>query len=409
MSTPLSQFVGPILYHEHKVDIGTAEIISNPAMLEGTHEKAEYLYNITAQNPRVSTNRGFDIAVAFHPNEKLSDLEMSTIGQAVLNKLDMSNCAFVIYRHYDKPHGHFHIVTTSVDIDGKKISEYQINTRAKKAAIALEKEFSLRHTVRSKKSLTENDYQVHNYSIARAISKINPNDEILGIKASLLKDLSLVQIRNEFGLKKTDELYKHLSNKNLITKSERQSLTDEVKRLRKDGMGDIQITKTLDKKGYYARLLSTGEVVLKNPEGKYYYKLSELEKQHSFDPIKPSRKPITKDQSKEYTKRIALRYFNKSKNIEDFISKCAKANIQVSFVTYKDGKAYGINFTNTGSGIQYKGSQIGLSFSDVVNKLRSASKINTPYYPSLAKKAKRIADKFGYLLEQNDEDKKKQR
>jgi hypothetical protein len=408
VGTPLKDFLAPIMYHENKVEDGEAESIFNTLNDESPYKKAMFLNQIAGQNDKV-INKGFDIAVSFHPDERLSNDEMKAIGVAVMDRLAFHNTPFIFYRHDDKPHGHFHIVTTSVDLSGKKIKEFQINARAKQAAIELEKEFFLRQTIRAEKTSFDRDYQVFNYSVARAAVKYS-GLYIADIPVDDLYNKSIVELNSIYGREKVDLIYREFSRMGLINKSERVQLMEALRDLRKDYKSDYSLNEALQRKGYYSRILSNGEMIIKLPGGDYYYKLHEIEKFHKPLNSNSSNNTIDQDKAKDYTKRIVTRYFKSSSTLEDFIEKCGNANIQVSFNTYKDGTAYGLTFTNIGSGHSFKGSQIGLSFNELINKYDQTKGVRKePFKPSKARQARRIAKKLGYLLEQTDDDNNKKK
>lgn len=407
----LNQFYGAVYYHENKVSEGVAEKIHDTTFIQDPTQKAQFMEAITKQNPRVYKNRGFDLAVSFHPEEQISNEEMNVLAQEVLNKLDFKQCPFVVYRHNDKPHSHFHIVVTSVDINGKKIAEHQIRKRAKTTAIELEQKYSLRHTIRADKGVIKNDYMVEHYSVARAAKKYEGTLPVDGVTTDQLYNKSMTEIKKEFGPAVATELKSFFDSKGLIIKSERQQLEELLKQTRKNTYSYTGFEKELQSKGVYVRKLSNDHIVYRLPEGNYYFDDRRVSKDFTYSKLNQyfdkgrSLSAETRSKVDPYTKRMATRAYDNSKSLDQFVTELMNKGVLVQFATYNDGRAYGVSFTNIQTGQTYKGSQMGISLNDLNKKFNEGklTKGKQPsFYPRELKEANRLARKLGYLLERSE-------
>lgn len=137
---------GAVRYNEEKVANGQARLIGvhnyskdNPDELS-IRTKIAILETYAGFNQRVSSPT-LHISMAFHPSEKLDDGQLKTIGEEYMQKMGYGEQPLLIYRHEDTHHPHIHIVSVSVDIDGKKISDSNNRPRSN----AIRKEMEIRY------------------------------------------------------------------------------------------------------------------------------------------------------------------------------------------------------------------------------------------------------------------------
>ncbi|MEQ1554871.1 MAG: relaxase/mobilization nuclease domain-containing protein [Ferruginibacter sp.] len=79
---------------------------------------------ISKQNERVK-RPVLNISVSFHKNdkEKITNEKMKAIAKKILTGMGFANAQYIVVRHHDAGHPHFHIVTSRVDMDLKTISD----------------------------------------------------------------------------------------------------------------------------------------------------------------------------------------------------------------------------------------------------------------------------------------------
>lgn len=406
---PLQQFAGAFRYHEKKVGEGSAEMLVDTSYENGWKAKAEYYESIVELNPRVRTNKGFDIPVSFHPDENLSNEEMQTLAMEVANGMGYTNVPLVVYRHNDKPHHHFHVVVPSVDYNGKKIQERGNFHRAKKLSEDLEKKYALRNTIRVEKP-QEKDYQVEHYSIARAAVD-HGSLPLEGLEVAEMRDKSNAQIKLDYGKEVHDHLFNFFEGEGFQMKSEKQVLSEKLKHTLEGSNSLREYITRLKADGMYLRKLKSGHYVYKLNKGEFYFSTKkQLSTTFSERGLSNYFKEptITRDPSKEYVSRIIKKGLYKGKSLDEFVAFCAERNVHTQFLTYNDGSAYGVSFINAKSGEVYKGSEVNLPYNKLMKNYDRSFVPGQKFKPlNQLKKAASIANKLNYALNKPDEENRK--
>ncbi|GAB3789338.1 hypothetical protein GCM10028818_57720 [Spirosoma horti] len=152
---------GAVLYNEYKVAHGEARFLGgfnavayDQAKLP-VKQKINELERYARGNENISKPT-FHVSLAFHPSEKFSDHQLSEIGQNYMDRLGYGEQPYLIYRHEDTHHPHIHIVSVSVDFQGKKISDSHQQRRSNAVRQALEKEYGLVEAEKQGKELLMN-------------------------------------------------------------------------------------------------------------------------------------------------------------------------------------------------------------------------------------------------------------
>ena len=78
-----------------------------------------------------------------HPDEKLSDEQLTQIAKEYMEALGYGNQPYIVFKHNDIAREHIHIVSLRVDSRGQKINDKFEKRRSKKITDALEKRFGL--------------------------------------------------------------------------------------------------------------------------------------------------------------------------------------------------------------------------------------------------------------------------
>jgi hypothetical protein len=139
---------GLMSYNENKVKEGSAAciyahgFIAEAKQLSFTSKLHTFEYHIR-ENAKVRTN-AVHISLNFDPKEKLNDQRLQIIASSYLEKIGFKGQPFLLYRHFDAAHPHVHIVTTNIQLDGRKISLNNIGrNQSEKARKEIEIEFGL--------------------------------------------------------------------------------------------------------------------------------------------------------------------------------------------------------------------------------------------------------------------------
>jgi hypothetical protein len=140
---------GAVRYNECKVRFGQAVQLSagnfaHPGLAQtSVAYKTKTLEHLTRRNPRVR-RPCLHCALAFHPEETLSDEQLRRISAEFMNAIGYQAQPYLLYRHHDTAHPHVHVVTVSVTPDGRRISDAFLYRRVSRVRRRLEQRHGLR-------------------------------------------------------------------------------------------------------------------------------------------------------------------------------------------------------------------------------------------------------------------------
>ncbi len=114
-----------IRYHELKVEKGRAELIfAGNALKDQDHlgwsDKLYHFQRLSVRNDSIVKST-LHISLNFHHSEELSNAKMQTIALVYIQKMRLAHQPFLVYRHFDTPHPHLHIVCSGIQKNGSKI------------------------------------------------------------------------------------------------------------------------------------------------------------------------------------------------------------------------------------------------------------------------------------------------
>lgn len=108
------------------------------------HQKMERMQDLIARNERAKKSNTLHISLNFDPSEKLAEGKLTRIARAYMEKIGFGSQPYLVYQHHDAGHPHIHILTTSIQPDGKRIDTYNIGrNQSENARKELEKSFGL--------------------------------------------------------------------------------------------------------------------------------------------------------------------------------------------------------------------------------------------------------------------------
>ena len=143
-------------YNESKVANGKAVCLAAMNYLRDAEDMNFYqklggLQHHHALNERATT-KTLHVSLNFDPSEKLSDERLIAIANLYMEKIGFGDQPYLIYRHQDAGHPHIHIVSTTINDDGRRINTHNIGRNAsEKARKELEQIFGLIKAERSPK------------------------------------------------------------------------------------------------------------------------------------------------------------------------------------------------------------------------------------------------------------------
>jgi hypothetical protein len=147
ITTPYS-ILRVLNYNEKKVKKAQAECIGAGNFLLDPkdmtfYDKLDTFRNRIELNARAKTNT-MHISLNFDPSENLSKEKLTEIASEYMNKIGFGRQPYLVYQHRDAGHPHIHIVTVTIQENGKRINTYNIGrNQSEKARKEIEGSFGL--------------------------------------------------------------------------------------------------------------------------------------------------------------------------------------------------------------------------------------------------------------------------
>lgn len=139
---------GALAYNQNKVDNEDAKVLFSNRMLlneDGNFSIGECMHSFEMQMPvQLSTKKPIvHISINPHPEDVLSDQQLTDIAQEYMQKLGYGNQPYLVYKHEDIDRHHIHIVGLRVDENGKPLNDKFEHRRSKQITRELEKKYNL--------------------------------------------------------------------------------------------------------------------------------------------------------------------------------------------------------------------------------------------------------------------------
>ena len=139
---------GALGYNFKKVEKGEANILLAAELYqskEGRYTMEDVLADMEALIPKNCRTKKtvFHCSLNPHPDEKLSDEQLTQIAKEYMEALGYGNQPYIVFKHNDIAREHIHIVSLRINGEGKKFNDKFEKRRSKKITDALEKRFGL--------------------------------------------------------------------------------------------------------------------------------------------------------------------------------------------------------------------------------------------------------------------------
>jgi hypothetical protein len=140
--------LGALNYNESKVRNGDAVCVAanmfGADVNELTFEAKRQRFAEAISRNRKSKTNVVHISLNFAVEEKIDKSTLSRIADAYMEKIGFSSQPYLVYQHFDSGHPHLHILSTSIQDNGKRIQLHDIGRiRSEKARKEIEEDFSL--------------------------------------------------------------------------------------------------------------------------------------------------------------------------------------------------------------------------------------------------------------------------
>ena len=139
-----------LAYNEKKEQLGIASKLAVNNLPQGRPDLYNAIFKYYNEDVIVNQkfqNKGFHMTISPGANETMTDEKATEFISEVMKKLGMENQPYIIYKHEDTGHVHYHIVSTLVKLTGRftgmKIEEHNhfTNLRTLKTLKDLEKDY----------------------------------------------------------------------------------------------------------------------------------------------------------------------------------------------------------------------------------------------------------------------------
>ena len=139
---------GALGYNFKKVEKGEANILLAAELYqskEGRYTIEDVLADMEALIPKNCRTKKtvFHCSLNPHPDEKLSDEQLTQIAKEYMEALGYGNQPYIVFKHNDIAREHIHIVSLRIDGEGKKINDKFEKRRSKQITDALERKLGL--------------------------------------------------------------------------------------------------------------------------------------------------------------------------------------------------------------------------------------------------------------------------
>ncbi|GAA2990856.1 conjugal transfer protein MobB [Prevotella corporis] len=139
---------GALGYNFKKVEKEEASILFAQNLYlnkEGTYTMAEVFADMESLIPEKCRTKKmvFHCSLNPHPDEKLSDEQLTQIAKEYMEALGYGNQPYIVFKHNDIAREHIHIVSLRIDGEGKKINDKFEKRRSKQITDVLERKYNL--------------------------------------------------------------------------------------------------------------------------------------------------------------------------------------------------------------------------------------------------------------------------
>lgn len=143
-----SSLYGALAYNGEKINEGEGKLLASNKVFDngmGKVDMARAMADFERYLPaRMRTEKPIiHISLNPHPDDKLTDTELTDIAREYMEKLGYGEQPYVVFKHEDINRHHLHIVSIRVGQDGKRLNNDYIHRRSKRATNALEQKYGL--------------------------------------------------------------------------------------------------------------------------------------------------------------------------------------------------------------------------------------------------------------------------
>lgn len=142
-------FRGALRYNQEKVAAGKAEVLDNGFINSSERGIMKEVAMVRMQRPDLQ-KYFYHTSINFPTGENVSNDVMTKIGRDYLEANGFNQHQYIVFRHKDAGHPHFHILVNRIGYDGSVVSDSNDYQRSEKVLRDLEKKYNLTQVVGSR-------------------------------------------------------------------------------------------------------------------------------------------------------------------------------------------------------------------------------------------------------------------
>lgn len=363
-------------YQIKKIESGVARELYN-SVGDSIYNMCRNMSLVAGLNERVKLPY-IEFVLSSPVGENLPDEMFIEIAQKYMEKMGYDKSCFSVIKNEDKEHQHIHILATTIDLDGVKISDSRNWERSCKIMRELEKECGLQITEKGKSvhnnTLGESQYREYFFDNAlhKALRSHNANDRInrlldksdtfINLGLDMEKTYTNTEWKVVLGKENYNEIFEILSKSKFFNPLFKDELLSVMDRLYKDCKNVQEFRNKLEEAGYYMRLITDkgkSYYVYGIPDRSFYIKDSVLPERYRFGCMQFVGEQMSSDEQKHYLYNQIFAVLEKSAGYEDFKDQLVRHDIKLIEHLNSTG-IYGLSFalTNVESPMIFKASDI---------------------------------------------------
>ncbi|HYF66624.1 MAG TPA: relaxase/mobilization nuclease domain-containing protein [Ohtaekwangia sp.] len=144
-------FRGALRYNQEKVAAGKAEVLDNSFVNVTERNIMKEVAMVRMQRPDLK-KYFYHTSINFPKDENVSNELMIKIGRDYLDANGFNQHQYIMFRHHDASHPHFHILVNRIGYDGSVVTDSNDYQRSEKVLRHLEKKYNLTQVVGSRES-----------------------------------------------------------------------------------------------------------------------------------------------------------------------------------------------------------------------------------------------------------------
>lgn len=156
-------FRGALRYNQEKVASGNAEVLDNSFVNVTERNIMKEVAMVRMQRPDLK-KYFYHTSINFPTHENVSNELMIKIGRDYLDANGFNQHQYIMFRHKDAAHPHFHILVNRIGYDGAVVSDSNDYARSEKVLRELERKYNLTQVVGSleakERGMTKNEKEM---------------------------------------------------------------------------------------------------------------------------------------------------------------------------------------------------------------------------------------------------------